>query len=185
MLRKALQVADIQLLDIRAVIVFPESFNHRVQLCDSKGQALSLWTLELIDSLVQRLPNGPILIQGDKHGGRNRYAALLQHVFPDHLIEVLTESRLISSYRWGTPERPVEARFIARGEQFLPAALASMFAKYIRELAMIAFNAFWQHQLPQLRPTAGYPQDAKRFRSEIAAVQRALAIPDRMLWCER
>ncbi len=184
-LNDALQAADIQLLAVQTRLIFPEAFNERVQACGSKGQALSLWTLELIDQLLQPITAGSILIQGDKHGGRNRYAGLLQHVFPERLIEVGIESRQQSTYCWGPPMRRVEAQFIAKGERFLPAALASMFAKYLRELAMLAFNEFWQSQVPGIKPTAGYPLDAKRFRREIDAQQKQLDIPDRMLWRER
>jgi hypothetical protein len=36
--------------------------------------------------------------------------------------------------------------------------------------------------VPGLRPTAGYPQDARRFKAQIAAKQQALGIADRCLW---
>ena len=64
----------------------------------------------------------------------------------------------------------------------MPTALASMTAKYVRELAMIAFNAFWINHLPNLRPTAGYPLDAKRFRKAIAPVQKKLEVSDATIW---
>ena len=51
-----------------------------------------------------------------------------------------------------------------KGEEFLPTALASMTAKYLRELSMRAFNEFWCARVPGLRPTAGYPGDAPRFK---------------------
>ena len=70
-------------------------------------------------------------------------------------------------------------------DELLPTALASMTAKYHRELAMHAFNAFWTTKLPGLKPTAGYPNDAKRFREEIASLQRELSIDDRMIWRSR
>src|SRR5690606_5630373 len=111
------------------------------------------------------------LVGCDKHGGRNRYAGLLQHFFPELLVETRRESRALSIYRWGPPECRTEARFAAGGESFLPSALASMTSKYLRELAMAAFNDFWRRHIPDLRPTAGYPTDAHRFRKEIAAVQ--------------
>ena len=47
---------------------------------------------------------------------------------------------------------------------------------------MRAFNDYWCRQLPQLRPTAGYSQDARRFKKQIAALQTALGIDDRQLW---
>ena len=127
----------------------------------------------------------PIFIVCDKHGGRSRYQELLQSVFPDLLIEVLNEGRAESVYRWGPEERRIEIAFRRRGEGFLPAALASMICKYLRETCMKAFNNFWRLQLPQLRATAGYPQDAKRFRAEIAQRQKQLGIEDRLLWRNR
>jgi len=64
----------------------------------------------------------------------------------------------------------------------LPTALASMTAKYFRELAMRAFNHFWAAAVPNLRPTAGYPVDARRFKADIAKVQKKLGIQDHCLW---
>ena len=79
----------------------------------------------------------------------------------------------------------IEFRFQPKGERHLPTALASMTAKYLRELAMRPFNAFWQRHVPELRPTAGYNSDAKRFIAEIAAAKERLGIADHMLWRER
>jgi hypothetical protein len=79
----------------------------------------------------------------------------------------------------------VTAAFRVGCEEFLPTALASMTAKYHRELAMRAFNDFWLARVPGLRPTAGYPGDSRRFKREIAGVQRALGIEDRVLWRSR
>jgi hypothetical protein len=79
----------------------------------------------------------------------------------------------------------VEIRFVAKGENFLPAALASMTSKYLRELAMRAFNQFWCTRVPNLKPTAGYPLDAVRFKAAIAAAQTELGFSDRVLWRNR
>ncbi|MHB0957276.1 MAG: hypothetical protein ACYC0X_24635 [Pirellulaceae bacterium] len=176
---------DIRLLGMQSRIVFPAEFNERVTACDSKGTALSLWTLELVRHLMERVADESLVIQCDKHGGRNRYAALLQHLFPDSWIEVREESKLQSVYRWGPPARRVEARFAAKGERFLPSALASMAAKYARELGMRAFNEFWVSHIPGLQPTAGYPGDARRFATEIRARQQQLGVPDAILWRSR
>jgi ribonuclease HII len=48
-------------------------------------------------------------------------------------------------------------------------ALASIVSKAIRELWMDGFNAYWCARVPGLRPTAGYPVDARRFRRAIEA----------------
>jgi hypothetical protein len=74
---------------------------------------------------------------------------------------------------------------LAKGESQLPIALASMLSKHHRELAMIQFNAFWRSHIPDLQPTAGYPQDAQRFKKQIADIQKKLGITDESLWRKR
>ena len=129
--------------------------------------------------------NGPMFVVCDKHGGRNQYHGLLQHHFPDDWVETLVESRAESRYHWESPEARVDVAFRTGGEAFLPTALASMTAKYLRELAMRAFNEFWCARVPGLRPTAGYPLDARRFKAEIEKMQRALQIDNHILWRDR
>ncbi|MCH7726653.1 MAG: hypothetical protein IH991_09270 [Planctomycetes bacterium] len=170
---------------IQSVAIFPEEFNDSIDRLGSKGELLSLSTLALVRTCLQACDEYPIRVQCDKHGGRNKYAALLQHVFPEHFVEVVQEGRAISTYRWGRRSQRVEISFVARGESFLPSALASMASKYLRELAMKAFNDFWKTHVPGLRPTAGYPVDARRFRDEIEPVRKQLEIHPRMLWRNR
>lgn len=134
---------------------------------------------------VAELPPTKIEIFCDKHGGRNKYAGLLQHVFPDAFPEIECEQAQASAYRCELPQAAARFRFEVGGERHLPVALASMTAKYVRELVMRAFNAFWQSHRPEVRPTAGYPADAKRFLAEIADLQTALGISSRQLWRER
>ena len=55
--------------------------------------------------------------------------------------------------------------FRTKGEEFLPTALASMTAKYLRELSMRAFNEFWCARVTGLRPTAGYPMDVAEVQA--------------------
>jgi hypothetical protein len=67
-------------------------------------------------------------------------------------------------------------------ERHLPVALASMVAKYIREVRMVSFNRFWTDRIPDLRPTAGYPQDAERFIRSIRPHLEEMEIhPDRVI----
>lgn len=172
----------VKLLDIRSRAVFPAEFNRLVEKHESKGAALSHLTLGLIAQLMQTLEKGAIAVLCDKHGGRNYYAALLNEHFYDYFVEVCEERRERSVYRFGPAERRVEFCFRAKAESCLPAALASMASKYLRELAMEAFNAFWTALVPNLHPTAGYPQDAPRFLAEIAATQRKLGIDDAVIW---
>ncbi len=184
-LRQACQNAAVRLVAVKSLAVFPRQFNTLVEQFGSKGAALTRLTLELLDDVLDRTGGEPTLVVCDKHGGRNRYADQLQEHFPDYLVEIHGEARAASVYRWGPPDARVEVRFQSRGESFLPAALASMASKYLRELAMLAFNDYWRRQKPDVRATAGYPLDAKRFKAEIAELQATLQIDDDVLWRRR
>lgn len=181
-LNKAMDRNRTRLLAIRSAVIFPEPFNGLVERFGSKGAALTDATLQLVASELPQLNDRRVFVSCDKHGGRNKYLEPLQTKFPDYLIEVRRESRAESIYRWGLDRQRIEMRFVTSGERFLPAALASMTSKYLRELAMRAFNAFWLTRVPDLRPTAGYPTDAKRFKRDIADAQTELGIDDRLLW---
>ena len=51
-------------------------------------------TLDLAADVLATLGDTPATLLCDKHGGRNRYAPLLQQRFPDHLVETRRESRM-------------------------------------------------------------------------------------------
>ncbi|HAY79247.1 MAG TPA: hypothetical protein DCY79_05510 [Planctomycetaceae bacterium] len=176
---------DVSLLAVQSKVIFPRRFNQMVDEFGTKGAALSHITLQLVTELVTRFADAPTLISCDKHGGRNRYYSLLQHFFATEAIQVVAEARDASIYRWGSETRHTECQFVAKGERFLPSALASMVSKYLRELAMTAFNEYWQEQVPGIRSTAGYPQDAKRFLREISEHQERLGIAPALLWRKR
>ena len=180
-----LSAHSVELQTVRSVAVFPQRFNRLVAEFDSKGATLSNVTLDLVADLIRDLDAEPIRIVCDKHGGRNSYAGFLQPRFDDRLVRVRHESRPESSYDIGTADQPISISFRSKGESFLPSALASLASKYLRELAMLAFNDFWQQRQADLRPTAGYPMDAKRFRVDVAEARRKLKIHDDLFWRNR
>lgn len=183
-LAAALSAAKMRLCLVRSAIIFEDRFNGLLDTCGNKSSALSAVTLDLVRSLVGDL-QAPGLVRCDKHGGRNKYGPLLQQRFSDALVVVRHEGREESRYEMGPPDRRIEFRFTAKGDRHLPSALASMFSKYLRELAMRGFNAFWGDHVTQLKPTAGYPADARRFKQDIAHAQTKLGIRDDMLWRAR
>ena len=182
---QGLRDAEVRLVDVCSVAVSPELFNSELERWGNKATVLSTLTLDLIKTIVPAEAGQDVFVSCDKHGGRQRYAELLQAAFPEYLVEIYGESRSHSLYRWGPATRRLEFRFLEKAERLLPVALASMASKYLRELAMLAFNAFWRKHLPDLRPTAGYPVDALRFRKEIETCQQQLGIADRVLWRDR
>jgi ribonuclease HII len=176
------RATGVSLHTIRSAAIFPDHWNDLLEIHANKADALADETLQLLHAVVNSLGDSQIIIQCDKFGGRNQYGRLLQQVFPEYLIEIVREARSLSIYRWGPKNRRVECRFAANGENFLPTALASMTSKYLRELAMRAFNHFWRERVPGLKATAGYPVDARRFKRDIESAQRALGIEDRLIW---
>ena len=173
------------LVELQASILFPAAFNQAVNGCGNKAEVLSLTTLRLARRVLESLPPGGALVFCDKHGGRTYYAALLQHIFPEELVIVRRETAALAVYQVQHAGRTIEFRFQPKGEQHLPTALASMTAKYLRELAMRPFNAFWQRHIPNLKATAGYPTDARRFCDDISRARRKLKIADHLLWRTR
>jgi ribonuclease HII len=186
-LQQCCGAAGVRLVGVASTAVFPDRWNRCTIDCGNKGEALSTLTLRLLDHALRThvFPQNveePVIVVCDKHGGRNRYGRLLQQQFPDTLVEVYEESLAESVYRWTLQQMRIETRFRMGGESFLPTALASMVSKYLRELAMRAFNDFWCCEVPNLRPTAGYPSDARRFKKAISERQLALRISDDVLW---
>lgn len=172
---------------IASRVIFPRCFNDMCQEFGNKASTLSQTTLQLVRSVLLDVPDDEeAYVLCDKHGGRNKYGPLLNDVFPETLAMVRHEGRQESVYHLGTGNRRRELVFRAKGDAgFLPTALASMVSKYLRELAMRAFNAYWTSQVEDLKPTAGYPGDARRFKKQIEPVQKKLGIDDHVLWRNR
>jgi ribonuclease HII len=90
-------------------------------------------------------------------------------------LHILEEQREISRYRLQLGVRQLDLGFFVGGDRLDPRiSWASILAKYLRELLLRSFNRWFSAKIPNLRSTAGYPEDAARF---IADVERALG-PD-------
>jgi len=181
-LHKEMQAAEVRLLAVRTAIVFPRQFNTLVDTAGSKGAVLSETTLRLVAELMAVGPTDQAtLVVCDKHGGRNRYDEIIASQFDDEFVFRLEESREMSRYRMGR----TEFCFRTKAEELLPVALSSMIAKYLREVLMRQFNLYWGQRIPGLRPTQGYPVDARRFRDEISESFALLGISEADLWRNR
>lgn len=173
--------AGVELVGLAARVVHPAGFNALLDRGLNKSDILSRTTLELAAGM--RSADPLTLLWCDRHGGRKCYAPLLGRHFDAPLVRTLAEGPASSRYRIeGTAGGRVDAEFAVGGESRLPVALASMTAKYVRELAMRAFNAHWSRGQPELRPTAGYPVDARRWIADAAARLRAAGVPRDAVW---
>ena len=176
--KSTLERTGIRLTDIRCDVVLTRRYNQLVEKYDSKGIALSRTSLNLLRPLWDPGSDEQTRVIADKHGGRNRYDELIEDVVGDRMIFRVQEGRDRSVYRVGQ----TQLTFRTKAEQHLPVALASMVAKYVRELAMELFNRFWAKRVPELKPTKGYPVDAARFRAEIESVARELGMSEADWW---
>lgn len=167
-------------------IIMPPRFNRMLGRADSKGVVLFQTNAELLRHVWQTSLASRIEVTLDKHGGRNFYRPLLQQEFHESLVLTAREGTALSQYSLTTDGRSLQATFVPKADSHhMLVATASMVAKYIRELCMKLFNNFWSTKLPGLRPTAGYPVDAKRYWMEIGPVANQLGIPREHLWRER
>ena len=91
--KQAVAAAGVRLRQVRSRAIFPREFNELLQKHDSKGALLSRATLDLAAAMIDGLPRGPVAVLCDKHGGRNRYAPLLEESFPESFVEIHGESR--------------------------------------------------------------------------------------------
>ncbi|MBN9119287.1 MAG: hypothetical protein J0I06_09020 [Planctomycetes bacterium] len=166
-------------------IVPAPRFNRIVDEYGSKGTVLSRGLIELLASQSAAVPadGEPLCFACDKQGGRNYYAPLLHEAFPGARIVAERESAEESRYRVEHPSREVTVTFRPRADgDSVAVALASMVCKYLREVCMRQFNRFWATHVPGIKPTAGYPVDAKRFYDEIRPAMPRLGLTADQVW---
>ncbi|WP_164104633.1 ribonuclease H family protein [Candidatus Laterigemmans baculatus] len=178
LVEKVLAESGLQLVAVAARVIDAGPFNRLCESLGNKASLLSEATLRLASERIDAVPaEGEVHVFSDRHGGRHRYGGLLQHTRPDGGLRILREGSPESRYHLEEAERTIDWRFTVKGDRFVPVALASMIAKYLRERLMERFNAFWQsHHGEPLVPTAGYPSDAGRFCEQIQPLARRLGI---------
>ena len=74
---EALAEAGVRLAALSSVAVFPREFNDAVDRGESKGTALSRWTLQLVARMIEPLAHGPISVLCDKHGAARPLSSAL------------------------------------------------------------------------------------------------------------
>ncbi len=197
-MRMILDALGVSLVAVACRAIYPAEFNALLCQGLNKSDILSLTTLALAASLRTKANAEPALIWCDRHGGRKHYSALVAQHFGATLVQTLAETPARSAYRVPAQAKadPTQAQadlnqaqaanldieFNVGGESQVPVAVASMTAKYIRELAMHAFNAFWSSRSPGLNPTAGYPVDALRWRCDARDAIAQAGVRDKDLW---
>lgn len=169
-LRDGMQARGAMCVGLLARLVPEDRYNARLHATRNKAAVLLEAVLDLIDRCLRRTHEPQVHVCVDRLGGRADYRGALMQAFPErelHVVEVSAgSSRYVLTH--GASQWTIDFRVDADRRE-LPVALASMVAKYVRELVMTRFNAYWRGLLPQVRPTAGYQGDARRFLRDIQA----------------
>lgn len=177
-LSEVMESAGVRLCHMAARVVTEERFNHRVEATHSKGAIVVEQVLRLIEQAAEQTAAQDLHIHVDRLGGRTDYRGLLQTAFPNRALTELEVGPRVSRYRLSSQSNDWIIDFsVDADKKHLPVALASMLAKYIRELLMDRFNAYWQRFMPTLIPTAGYYNDAQRFLADIEQVIDRSGVP--------
>lgn len=176
--RQRLAAHGVALVAIRCRLVQPGEFNRLLDAGCNKADILSQVTLSLAAGLVTA--GESVRIWCDRHGGRKRYAGVVSAQFDGALVQPVEETAARSAYL--LPGRDCRIEFCVGGEARAPVALASMTAKYVRELSMRAFNDHWGRLQPGLEPTAGYPVDAARWRAAVTPAVTAAGCDWDTVW---
>ena len=185
--RRPLAGAPWRVVDVRSAVVGPGRFNAGLDAAATGSKAAVHFAAfaELIDHLLRTTPpDRPIAVRGDKHGGRHFYAEPLRAAFPAAEVIPGLEGPDLSSYRLVGPGwAPLTIELVPRadGDDGL-VALASIVSKALREHWMDAFNKHWVDQILGLKPTAGYPVDALRFRRAIEPLCLARGLDPSVWW---
>ncbi|HMQ14800.1 MAG TPA: hypothetical protein PKC49_02395 [Phycisphaerae bacterium] len=170
--------AGVACAGLMARTVSPRRFNQRVAQTDNKASVLLEHVLDLLAASARAADDEELHLYVDHLGGRTNYRDLLQALFPGAGLRELEVSPSRSAYELRARAAPWRITFVVEADQaFLPVALASMLAKYLREVLMEHFNAYWKRLVPGLRPTAGYYQDARRFLEDIETARPQTGIP--------
>lgn len=169
--------AGVAVRELRCEVVPEALFNDIILRTRSKADA----TLHAIGTHLRRVLDRAmddaceVRVVCDRLGGRTMYRGVLEGLVPGASADVLDESPGRSRYALNVDRSGKRRRVIVQFEpeaeaKHLPVALASMTAKYVRELAMARFNRYWCGRLPDLRPTAGYVRDARRWLRDSGSV---------------
>ncbi|MBN2582072.1 MAG: hypothetical protein JXL80_03320 [Planctomycetes bacterium] len=175
--RAALDHAGVRLRAVRVNLAQPWRFNAMVTATDNKATVLWRLAMELLEGLLGQFGDEPLLVMMDKHGGRTYYGDVLRETFPLRRVDVVHESPGASRYRIGG-KAVLDLEFREKADRTsLPVALASMYAKYVREVLMTQFNRYWSQRAGHVAPTAGYWQDYQRWQAEMQPHLATLDLP--------
>lgn len=179
-LRDRLERERVEAVGLVAEILPEDRLNEHFAETENKSDTLFDVSAGVLERLAAHAaPGEPVVAVLDRQGGRKRYQGPLAQRFPDAFPWTLAESAERSRYRLDRPGGAWHVEFRVGADAGAPqVALASMLAKYLREVFMGLWNDWFATLCPEVRPTAGYTQDGRRWLDESRALRDEAGIPD-------
>jgi ribonuclease HII len=168
---------EMRFLGFAVTLVLEAEWNVMWHSLQNKAAVHASLVLKLLARMLEELSWTGSEVHIDRLGGRVYYEGVLAATFPLQPLRAVRERPQSSSYELRLGGRPLSVGFHTHGDaRYLPIALSSMAAKYLREQFMGDLNRYFGERLPGLRPTAGYYGDGTRFVNEIAPLMPALGL---------
>jgi ribonuclease HII len=183
-LRNALQKKNIKLVSLRSRCLDVSWYNDKDEKVRNKSRVLFTELCSLMLDVLKSAPDysQPLQVIVDRQGGRINYHQELLRMFPGASLTVLRQDEKMSSYELRYAGRTMKIHFCIKADlKYLPVCLASMTSKYLREVLMQVQNDWFCRLCPELKPTAGYWEDGKRFLTDLSEKIPSLAFDKRQL----
>ncbi|AQQ70299.1 ribonuclease HII [Limihaloglobus sulfuriphilus] len=157
-------------------------YNELVAKFRNKASLSFSSVCSLIYDIYSRFDEENVYFMIDRQGGRTNYVPVLSRMFEGMQITVIRQNDRAGSYRLQCGRRNIFLHFSKGADsRFFPVSLASMAAKYLREIMIEELNKYFLNLVPGVEPTAGYYTDGSRFIKEIESVNASLLSPRELL----
>jgi ribonuclease HII len=168
---KNLEKNGLTLIALKSYCLEAGHYNQLIEKIRNKSKVVFQLVCRLIDEVIKGSQHRDYHFRIDRQGGRMRYGQPLRTMFPEMALKILDETDTSSSYELSTSYKTVRLEFVVKADElYLPAALASMASKYLREQLMASLNSYFIEKCSRLKPTAGYWTDGKRFLNDLKVI---------------
>ncbi len=163
-LAACMNTRHVRLADIKSAVVFEERFNALLDKYENKAKASWSFVAGHLRNIWDTYGEQNPYVVVDRQGGRRYYEEVLSAFFPRTIVGVAEDTPAYTRYRIIGGGKRMDVTLQTESEQFhLPVALASMTAKYLRELMMMRFPRYWPEKAPEVKLSFGSFADGRRF----------------------
>ena len=161
---------------IAARIMYPGEINAALEKVNKTGLVKESFSYLIKRTLM--LSDGDAEFECGKMSGTVYYGGFMKEMFPGRGVRAEKESVCLSSYGVEA-HRGVKISFILDGDSSsFRIALASMLAKYIRDILTYSMNLYFQKHKADIAFSKGYSPDGLRFAADTKEIRYKLGIKD-------